>query len=424
LVTAGEPLPLGKQEQRLLRAGLLARYLVAAGHEVTWWTSTFDHTSKLHLFDTDTAIRLPDGVQLQALRGPGYRRNVSLQRIRDHRIVAQAFTRQAELAPRPDVILASYPTIDLAAAAVNYGRTHNVPCVIDIRDLWPDLFNESLPGWSRIFAAPAIALLRRKARRVCRGASAITGNAPSFVEWGVRMAGRAVRAGDRHFPFGYERPRIAEERLARARAYWNERGIRRGTSQIVGCFFGAFSQQFEFASVLRAAQILARDGVDFRLVLCGTGERLEELRETARDNPNVMFPGWIEQPEIFALMELAHFGLAPYRDHVGFVDNLPNKPIEYMAGGLAVISSLSGYLKKFLAERGCGFSYPEGDAAALAGLIAALAADRPRLEAARLQARRTYEELFDADKVHESFLKYLQTMAQKSSGHDVAAAPV
>src|SRR5688572_12390199 len=48
LVTAGEPLPLGKQEQRLLRAGLLARYLVAAGHEVTWWTSTFDHTSKLH----------------------------------------------------------------------------------------------------------------------------------------------------------------------------------------------------------------------------------------------------------------------------------------------------------------------------------------------------------------------------------------
>src|SRR5205085_1921780 len=124
-------------------------------------------------------------------------------------------------------------------------------------------------------------------------------------------------------------------------------------------------------------------------------------------------------PEIFALMEMAHFGLAPYRDHVGFVDNLPNKPIEYMAGELAVISSLSGYLRRFLADRGCGFTYTGGDDAGLASLIAELAADRPRLDAARLQARRAYEELFEADKVHESFQAYLQSIAQKAARQPV-----
>lgn len=415
---------MGNQEQRLLRAGLLARYLAAAGHEVTWWTSTFDHTSKRHLFQADSIVHLPDGVELRALHGPGYRRNVSLQRIRDHRAVARSFTRNAESAPPPDVILASYPTIELAGAAVEYGRANGVPCVIDIRDLWPDLFMESVPGWARIFAAPAIALLRRKARRVCRDAHAITANAPDFVEWGVRMAGRTARAQDRHFPFVYTRARFPDERLSRARKFWDEKGIRRDDNQIVACFFGAFSQQFEFASLVQAADILARDGVDFRFVLCGTGERLEELRQAARGNARVLFPGWIEQPEIFALMERAQIGLAPYRNHVGFIGNLPNKPIEYLAGGLAVVSCLTGYLQKFLAGQACGFHYTEGDPASLANLIADLAVDRPRLEAARARARRVYDEQFDADHIHEAFTKYLLSIAQNSGGRGAVQVPL
>ena len=46
LVCAGEMLPVDKGNQRSMRAGMLAKALRTRDHEVTWWTSAFDHSSK------------------------------------------------------------------------------------------------------------------------------------------------------------------------------------------------------------------------------------------------------------------------------------------------------------------------------------------------------------------------------------------
>jgi glycosyltransferase involved in cell wall biosynthesis len=393
-----------------LRAGLLAEYLASRGHTVTWWTSTFDHTQKTHHADVDTTMTLANGVVLEMMRGLGYRRNVSLQRIRDHRRVARTFTRNAVTAVRPDVILASFPTIELAGAAVRFGVEHGIPCVIDIRDLWPDLYYESIPRWLRGLAAPAIALFRAQARRVCRDAYAITGNARTFVDWGLRLAGRAGGANDRHFPFGYSAPEVTGARREKAVSYWEERGIRLGGAPIIGCYFGAIGHQSDFSCLLDAADLLMARDVKFRMVLCGAGERLNELRERSRGNPNVLFTGWIDQPEILALMEAAHLGIAPYWNHSGFVDNLPNKPIEYMAGGLAVVTCISGYLRQLIADQKCGFYYPSGDSEALADVFEQLSADRQALDLAKLNARRVFRENFDSEIVQAGITEYLQTI--------------
>ena len=46
IITVGEPLPMDDGEVRAYRSGLLFSELVNAGHEVTWWTSSFDHSQK------------------------------------------------------------------------------------------------------------------------------------------------------------------------------------------------------------------------------------------------------------------------------------------------------------------------------------------------------------------------------------------
>jgi glycosyltransferase involved in cell wall biosynthesis len=129
----------------------------------------------------------------------------------------------------------------------------------------------------------------------------------------------------------------------------------------------------------------------------------------------VVFTGWIDQPEILALMELANIGLAPYWNHVGFVGNLPNKPIEYMAGGLAVVTCLSGYLHELIAREQCGFYYPAGDAGALARLVEQLSSDRGMLEQASQNARRVFSANFDADIVHAGISKYLESVARSAA---------
>ena len=69
LLTIGEPVPLGAGvRDRLHRTGAFARYLVSRGHEVTWWTSAFDHFRKQHLAAEDTFLTEPDGLGIRLLR--------------------------------------------------------------------------------------------------------------------------------------------------------------------------------------------------------------------------------------------------------------------------------------------------------------------------------------------------------------------
>src|SRR3954451_24845785 len=99
LITVGEPLPIDGPNARLLRAGILSERLGGHGHQVTWWTSTFDHFAKKQRFDRDTDLTLSSGVRLKLLHGPTYRRNVSFQRIANHRVLGKKFEKAARGEP-------------------------------------------------------------------------------------------------------------------------------------------------------------------------------------------------------------------------------------------------------------------------------------------------------------------------------------
>lgn len=411
LVTVGEPLPLPGSDARLLRAGILSRLLVRQGHEVLWWTSTFDHWQKHHHFSTDTRLDLEDGVGLRLLHGCGYHRNISIWRIVDHTLVARHFSHLADGEPTPNVILCSLPTLELSQAATHYGRHHGVPVIIDVRDLWPDIFLEVVPKWARALARLALAPMRAQARRACRDAYAITGNSPAFVEWGLIHAGRAATDLDRHFPFGYPAQMPAQQELDAAVQFWRGFGVSADQEGLIACFFGTMGHQFDLETVLDAALMLEAEGRAVRFVLCGVGEKLESLKTHAGHSHALLFPGWVGRAEIYALMRIAHVGLAPYRNHTGFIGNLPNKPIEYLAGGLPVLSSLEGYLGDFLARHSCGMTYPEGNAPALHDIFVRFCNNKQLLAQMALNARQVFSEQFDADKVYGGMSEYLCEVA-------------
>ncbi|MBI4419811.1 MAG: glycosyltransferase, partial [Gemmatimonadetes bacterium] len=163
LITVGEPLPLPGQRTRLLRTGRLALALVRRGHQVTWWTSTFDHFAKAGL-DVDDVERLSAGLELRFLHGIPYDRNVSVRRLVNHWQLARGFRRRAlEIAP-PDVILCSFPTVELCWQATRYARRKGVPILIDVRDLWPDIFLSAMPGPLRWAGRMALRPMLQQAR--------------------------------------------------------------------------------------------------------------------------------------------------------------------------------------------------------------------------------------------------------------------
>lgn len=412
LLTVGEPLSTDPGGSRLLRTGLLAGHLAARGHGVLWWNSTFDHVRKQHRAPVDVDLVLDNAVRVRLLHGCGYRRNVSPRRILDHVLVARRFARQAPELPQPDVILCSLPTLELAAAATRHGRAHGVPVALDIRDLWPDYLAEVIPSWSRTLAKPILASMARQADASCRNADTLTGNAQAFVDWGLRRARRRGDELDRPFPHAYPVRSLDPDRLRQAAEFWRGLGVM-DDGVFTVCFFGVFSRKCDLAGVVDATASLERAGMPMRLVLCGTGEEEAALRRRADGLRSVLFPGWVGEAEIRVLMGLSHAGVAPYRNRAGFVGNLPNKPIEYLAGGLPVVTCLEGGEADFLRRQGCVAHYPEGDPEALAVVLGDLAlrpGERSRMADA---ARRIFAANYSADVVYEAMADWLETVAQR-----------
>ncbi len=417
LLQQAEPTPHDNAgAQRLLRTGILAKTLVRAGHEVTWWTSTFDHFNRRQRYNDSCLVPVEPGYNIHYLFGPSYRRTISLQRLRNHRAVAKRFTALAAATDRkPDVLVAAVPTTELALAAVRFGRTH-LPVVLDIRDLWPDVFFDVLPR----FLKPAIGLLavsmRRSLREASRDATAIIGLTDGFVDWGLSQSARVRGPHDRVFFMGYPDKKQPPANHAAAAKFWDGLGVLRNSGTLTVAFVGTLGFTVDFNPVLQAAGILHAAGIPVRFILCGDGARKAKIEADAAGLPNVLFPGWIKEDLIHSLLERSAIGLTPYIASKNYILNLPNKPAEYMASGLAIAHSLDkGELFNLLSNRGCGFSY-NGDGRALAEQLTRLVEDPARLVELRKQAKATFSALFEGESVYGDMVAYLEDIAGGRAG--------
>ena len=280
LVKIGEPVPIGPNAaDRAHRSGNLGRFLAERGHHVVWWTSTFDHYRKRHVCDEDDkAIRLGNGFTVRLLRGCGYSRNIGLARMLDHALIARRFARAIRGEAKPDIILCALPTVDLCLASIEYGQRNGVPVVLDMRDMWPDIFVEAVPTLLRASARLLLHPLFRKAHYVCGHATAITGITEAFVEWGLNRGGRTRSDLDRAFPFVYPTARPLDDVIEEAGAFWDAHGLRERSDRLVVCFVGNLSRALDAEHFIKAARILGEAGRRAQFVVCGTGERLDEYR--------------------------------------------------------------------------------------------------------------------------------------------------
>lgn len=416
IVTIGEPVPYkGDQNERLHRSGYFTNCLAKHGNHVTWWTSTFDHFRKFHYYMHDENIILDKFLNIIMLYGGGYKSNVSLSRIHDHRKIADKFTIQAPNHKKPDIILCSYPPIELSLAAVKFGKKNQVPVVLDMRDMWPDIFMEHFPRLLRPVAKLAAAQMYRNASKACAEATAITGITEAFIDWGIAKGKRRRSRWDKAFPMGYVSQPPAGKQITEAEGFWHSFGISRDTKDFIICFIGTIGRQFDLESVIEAARKISHSGRRIRFVFCGTGDRLEYFQKSSANLSNILFSGWVDAAKIFVLMRRSAIGLDPLPDRYDFLATINNKAIEYMSAGLPIISSPNrGVLFELLKMHECGISYPAGDSDALVATLIRFYDDPEKLRIMSQNALRLFQEKFTAEKVYPSMMEHLKLIAENA----------
>ncbi|MGD9633932.1 MAG: glycosyltransferase [Pirellulales bacterium] len=408
LLHIGEDLPVDGP-QRLFRYGYLANALQAHGHSVLRWAPTFRHTTREQRFTTDRRVELTPHYSIQFVHAPGYRRTASLARLRHCHILGKRFGELVRRESPPDLIVAAIPSLEWADAATAYGRVHDVPTVVDVRDLWPDVFPSALPYGTRSLSSLFLHSYRRMARRACSRADALCAVSETYLSWALKHAGRTRRVGDLAVPLGFEPADLPEDALHGRITELVERGIdpRRPI-----CFFaGGFERHHDFDAIVGAARMLAaRDTDNVQFVLCGGGSKLTAIRRQTAGMANFHLLGHVDAAMLRAVASISVIGLCAYAP--GAMMSLGNKPYEYMAGRLALVSSLPGELAQLLDRHNCGLTYRAGDGDSLAGCIAELLQHPERLAAMRDNARATWASHYRSRDVYDWFVAGLTSVAR------------
>ena len=413
ILQQGEQLPCDPGPPRLLRSAILAAELAKRGHDVRFFNSTFNHQQKRQRAQHSTEIDAGEGYPAVLLRGMSYRKNISVSRIFSQRQVAKEFTRLAPTYPEPDVIVCSYPTIDLAAAGVRFGAANKVPVIVDCRDMWPDIFSDHLGPFARFLARPVLGHFERERNAVMAGASAITGITDAFVDWGVMAAGRRRRTTDRAFHLAISPNQPTDDELAKARKFWQGKLGARKAGSIVLSFAGSINRRSDFATLFMALKSLpAKKRRRIVMVICGKGDGLDDVAKLAAGCAEIVFAGWRNAAEINVLFSQSDVGLLPYPNSKDFLISYPNKVGEYLSHGLTVMSSLEGLTAGLLAESEAGECYRFGDVADARRVLEKLLGDVDGRQKQREACFMAYRKNFDPKLIYADFCRYVEQMAR------------
>jgi glycosyltransferase involved in cell wall biosynthesis len=420
IVSAYDPLPVIDADMRLLRYGSLAEAFMRSGHQIRFWTSTFAHWCKCQRFTTDTSMRLKDGLEAEFLFAAAYARNVSWARIKHNRQLGVSFLRKADLLPKPDLIVAEIPCLELAESAAHYARKHGIPFVCDIQDIWPDVYLTVLPGTLRPIGRLLLASEYSRLRRIIAAANAITAVSKQYLNWAHQHSLRLPGACDRVFPLGYRLPAAETQRQAAEKAPEFLRRHRLAPGKTFVTFLGQFASSYDLETVVAAAARLGSGGAhsNVQFVMAGAGDKSGKIQSAAAAQGNITLTGWLDYIDTVALLSHSHVGLAAYSRRAA--QSLPYKPFEYMAFGLPLISSLEGELRDIIAQNRIGSFYRAGSAESLADSVIALAENPTERAAAGARARSLFEREFDADKIYSEMADLLATVGhnrQKSCPH-------
>lgn len=385
---------------------MLASVLAERQHEVVWWTNAFDHQRKVMVATDGEELTLGPGIRARALRGVGYKRNVSLRRYVDHRIVARRFARRAQSVARPDVIVVSTPCHHAGFEAARYAVANGVPFILDVRDLWPDIFVDRVAG--PIGRRAVRWLLRSDFARLeyqARAATAIVAMSNGILDWGLSRAGRSRGEADRVYYLGHPGHVASAAGLPDRCRDW----FAKHSNRTVFTFVGTFGESYELDLILSAAErfdAAGRDDIGF--VVVGDGAQRPAVERASEHRHNLLYCGWLDAAQVSDVLLRSHVGLVPCRS----VENAaPNKLFEYTAAGLPVVSSLEGEMAVEIARHGMGINYSPGDAMAFEQAIARLAGDPGLRGRMALSAQAFHAGFGDARRIYADYADLVETVA-------------
>ena len=411
ILQTGEPLHCDFGNPRPMRAMNLANALIKKGHNVTLWSSDFNHQQKINRFGGYKEVRISKLLKIKLIPSPGYKTNISFRRLWDHFILGRNLFLLLQLEQElPDFGFIGYPPIESALVMSNWLKKHNIPIMLDVKDQWPSMFLDLAPKIVKPVFAFLLIPYFYYSKKTLRNSTAFCSMSKSFLKWMSKSSGRSLSKRDIIFPLVAPISKSQPNQLAQAKKWLNSCGIDLSHNRRF-CFVGSLSPAFDFGMIRDVAKKFMEEKIECQFVICGDGHSAYNIRKMMAGLNNVIFTGWIDRSRIEALVARSLGSLAPYKNTTNFTENIPNKIIDSLSYGIPIITPLDGEVKKIIKLEKVGFHVKSSKEFEFA--ILALLRNRALAKNLAKNAKKLYSKKYSFDKVLSHTISLIEKIAIK-----------
>ena len=406
ILQTGEPLHIDSAGLRPMRAMNLSNALINRGHQVTLWSSDFDHFSKQHRTGKTSFIKVSDNLEIRLISSRGYKSHIGFSRLFDHAQLAFNLKKELRNQAQPDVAFIGYPPIETAWVMTNWLSRGKTPSMVDVKDAWPEIYVQSLGSCLRKIALTLLWPYTLMMKSIFRKSIGINSVTEDFLAWSLNQIPRSKSNFDHVTYLTSPEKRFSEDEVADANSWWDSLGVKNDeTGNIL--FIGTINNVYDFDQVIHAAR-----HSKFRYIIAGDGPN-RKLMLSNQDLPdNIFLPGWINEAQAYALASRSNAAIAPIRNRNDFAMNITNKFFDAMRFGLPMVTSVKGIAAKVINENKVGIAFESININSLLFAIDGLMADKSLRSEMSKNARNLYESKFLHEINYLGLIQHLENISE------------
>lgn len=417
ILQTGEPLFVDNSDLRPMRAMNLHLALKSKGHNSKIISSQFFHQKKYQRKTINTKVDITNNEEL--IWSPGYKNNIGIGRFFDHLILGlnlSIYLLKELKNKKPDLIFVGFPPVEWTLFAVIIARLYSIKIVVDVKDLWPDLFFEKanskyLRNFLKIFFSP----YSLSCIFIANLANSIS--APTNVMGNFFVNKYQNYLNFKNF-FNFPKQRVIEAPLVPPPNFnidkrSGENLLEKNNNYLKIIFFGSLMSIFDFKTIELALNELEKAKINYELIIIGSGGNEMKIKDIFKSNKNVSFKGWLNYSEILSFAKDSDVAIAPYQKIQNYNLNIPNKIIDYISLGLPVICPLDGCVKDLFETYEIGWSYKEKDHLSLCNLLKLIIKQGNKVKYYSKNALNLYLNKYQFNTVYLSLIEELESLIKE-----------
>lgn len=385
---------------RTYRTTLIADAFVEKGHEVVSWVSNIQHRSKEKRSESWKDVQVNPNYLIKIVPSTSYSTHISFDRIKYERTYAknlrdyvkseghgargkvqvdkkinaqeklhlQSLTYDFNETGEPDLIILGEPALFISDIVLDIVKSKRCALIVDIIDLWPELFHILLPKKISFLGKLIFSPLYLKRWHLLKKANGIMAVSKDYLQLGNQI-NKAVPSAVVYWGVAKDAVRIEKHEEYESPVLQQ---LNKKENEIWVVYAGTLGDNYDIKTILACANLIEKRAKPIKIIMAGDGPLKTLITTTNQKSVNsLIYVGTLTINDLNLLYKQCDMALSSYI--TGSTVSMPIKAYDYLAAGLPLINSLGRDLGDFVIAKEIGIQYEPENANEMCQAILKLA---------------------------------------------------